>query len=174
MARLKSCPSETFASSASSAVSFLGIRAARQIIYRTELQSHLLKEHAPMSTARNIIGADATLPDQQLNQQILSGDFQGAFEKFYADDVVMQENEEAPRKGKTACRQFEEEFIASVEKVNSSKLLGSAVNGDTSFSEWEYDMTFKGGNRVKMTQVSARRWQNGKVIHERFYYNKAA
>ena len=127
-----------------------------------------------MSTARNIIGADATIPDQQLNKQILTGDFPGAFEKFYADDVVMQENDEAPRNGKPACRKAEEEFIASVEQFHGAKLLGSAVNGDTSFSEWEYDMTFKGGNRVKMTEVSARRWQNGKVVSERFYYNKTA
>lgn len=127
-----------------------------------------------MSTARHIVEADATIADQQLNQQILAGDFQGAFEKFYADDVVMQENEEEPRQGKAACRKFEQEFLDSVEKLNGAKLLGSAVNGDTSYSEWEYDMTFKGDNRAKMTQVSARRWQNGKVVSERFYYNKAA
>jgi ketosteroid isomerase-like protein len=125
-----------------------------------------------MSTARNI--PDAVIADQQLNQQILGGDTKGAFERFYAEDVVMQENDEEPRKGKAANRKFEQEFLDSVEKFNSARLLGSAVNGDTSYSEWEYDMTFKGGSRVKMTEVSARRWQNGKVVHERFYYNKAA
>lgn len=127
-----------------------------------------------MSTARHIVEADASIPNQQLNQQILSGDTRGAFEKFYADDAVMQENDEEPRRGKTACRKFEDEFYASVEKLNGAKLLGSAVNGDTSYSEWEYNITFKGGNRVKMTEVAARRWKNGKVVHERFYYNKAA
>jgi ketosteroid isomerase-like protein len=110
--------------------------------------------------------------DDQLNQQILSGDALGAFEKFYADDVVMQENVDEPRKGKDANRKVEQEFFASVEQFHGAKLLGSAVNGDTSYSEWEYDITFKGGNRAKLTQVAARRWKNGHVVHERFYYNK--
>ena len=125
-----------------------------------------------MSTARHIIEADATIPDQQLNQQILSEDALGAFEKFYAEDVVMQENLDAPRVGKTANRKAEQEFFATVEQLHGARLLGSAVNGETSYSEWEYDVTFKGGQRVTLTQVAARRWKNGKVVHERFYYSK--
>lgn len=127
-----------------------------------------------MSTARHTIAADATIPDQQLNQQILAGDALGAFERFYADNVVMQENEEAPRKGKEVNRKFEKEFFGTVEQLHGGKVLGSAVNGETSFSEWEYDVTFKGGQRVTLKQVSVRRWSNGKVVHEKFYYNKAA
>ena len=34
--------------------------------------------------------------DNQLNQQVLQGDILGAFDRFYADDVVMQENSETP------------------------------------------------------------------------------
>jgi hypothetical protein len=46
------------------------------------------------------------------------------------------------------------------------------VNGNVSFSEWEYDLTFKGGQRIKLSQVAVRRWKNGKIVNERFYYNK--
>ena len=53
-----------------------------------------------------------------------------------------------------------------------ARLLGSAVNGDTSYSEWEFDATYKGAGRVKLTQVAARRWKNGQIVHERFYYHK--
>jgi ketosteroid isomerase-like protein len=111
--------------------------------------------------------------DNQLNEQILRGDALEAFERFYADDVVMQENLEPPRAGKDVNRKIEQEFFSSVEQFHGAQLLGSAVNGDISYSEWEWDVTFKGGKRVKMTQVAARRWKNGKVIHERFYYHKA-
>ena len=34
-----------------------------------------------------------------------------AFEKYYAEDVVMQENNEAPRVGKDTNRKFEQEFL---------------------------------------------------------------
>lgn len=115
---------------------------------------------------------DVNTLDRELNQQILAGKALDAFEQFYADDIVMQENSDAPRVGKDVNRKAEQDFFATVEQVHGFNLLGSAVNGDTAYSEWEYDLTFKGGARVKLNQVAARRWKNGKVSHERFYYNK--
>ena len=108
--------------------------------------------------------------DQELNQKILAGDILNAFEKFYAEDVVMQENLDAPKVGKEVNREAEKQFLASVEGFHGVTLMGSAVNGDVSFSEWEMDLTFKGAPRMKMTQVAVRRWTDGLVSHERFYY----
>jgi len=110
--------------------------------------------------------------DKQVNDDVLSGKAMEAFEKYYAEDVVMQENSEEPRRGKAANRKAEEEFFASVEAFNGGSVKASAVNGDVSFSEWEMDVTFKGGHRVKMSQVAVRHWKNGKIVHERFFYNK--
>jgi ketosteroid isomerase-like protein len=112
--------------------------------------------------------------DKQLNDDVLSGKAMEAFEKYYAEDVVMQENSDEPRRGKAANRKAEEDFFASVEKWNGGACTASAVNGDVSFSEWEYDITFKGGKRVKMNQVAVRHWKNGQIVNERFYYDKAA
>jgi ketosteroid isomerase-like protein len=83
--------------------------------------------------------------DHELNQAILSGDILNAFEKYYANDVAMQENDSEPFKGKEVNRKREQEFVNSVEQFHGAKLLAEAVNGDASFSEWEYDVTFKGG-----------------------------
>jgi hypothetical protein len=33
------------------------------------------------------------------------------------------------------------------------------------------DLTFKGGNRMAMEQTAIQTWQNGQIVHERFYYN---
>jgi len=110
--------------------------------------------------------------DKQLNDNVLSGKIMDAFEKYYADDVVMQENSEEPRVGKAANRKAEEEFMASVEAFHGASVKGSAVNGDVTFSEWEMDITFKGGRRAKFSQVAVRHWKNGKIAHERFFYNK--
>ena len=108
--------------------------------------------------------------DRALNQAILSGDILNAFEKFYAEDVVMQENDLPPFTGKDVNRKREQEFVDSVKEFHGAKLLGEAINGDTSYSEWEYDVTFKNGTRTKLQQVASRRRKNGKVSHERFYY----
>lgn len=45
---------------------------------------------------------------------IAAGQAMEAFERFYADDVVMQENTEQPREGKDACRKYDEEFFGNV------------------------------------------------------------
>jgi ketosteroid isomerase-like protein len=121
-------------------------------------------------------GTQATLDvaslDRQLNDQIVRGDILGAFDRFYADDVTMQENNEQPTIGKAANRKREEEFVGSVEKIHGVKVLASAVNGDTTFGEWEFDATYKGGTRIKMSQVAVRHWKNGQIVQERFYYSK--
>lgn len=103
---------------------------------------------------------------------ILGGKALEAFDRFYADDVVMQENSEEPRSGKALNRKFEEEFFSSLASWNDGRIEASAVTGDTSFSQWYMDVTFKNGHQMKATQVAVRKWKNGKVASERFFYNK--
>lgn len=117
--------------------------------------------------------SDIAKLEQDLNGKILQGQILEAFDKYYADEVVMQENTAEPTHGKAANRKREEEFVGSIAEVHANRLLGSAVNGDTSYSEWEMDLTFKNGFRAVLTQVASRRWKNGEVVWERFYYNKA-
>ena len=110
--------------------------------------------------------------DQALNQAILSGKALEAFEQYYAEDVVMQENSDEPRRGKDVNRKAEQDFFSSLEAFHEGKLLSSAVNGDVTFGEWFMDVTFKGGQRLKLAQVAVRKWKDGKIVHERFYYHK--
>lgn len=110
--------------------------------------------------------------DQALNQQVLGGDILGAFEKYYAEDVVMQENSDEPFAGKAANREREIQFVNSIAEFHGARVLASAVNGNVSFGEWEMDVTFKGGTRFKLAQVAVRTWKDGQVVRERFYYNK--
>lgn len=110
--------------------------------------------------------------DAELNAMVQGGQILAAFERFYGDDVVMQENSEPPVSGKTANRAREQAFVDSVAEVHGIHLLATATAGDVAFGEWLLDVTFKGGGRVKMAQASVRRWKDGKVVAERFYYNK--
>lgn len=112
---------------------------------------------------------ETTTQDRELNRRILQGDLLAAFEEFYAEDVMMREAAGEPTIGKAANRQREEEFVASVEQVNGVELLGEAASDDHSYSEWEFDVTFKDGQRVAFRQVAARRWRDGQVVEETFY-----
>jgi hypothetical protein len=110
--------------------------------------------------------------EKELNDMILQGKGMEAFEKFYADDVTMQENSEPLRIGKDTNRESEVAFENSIEEFHGAELVASASNSDVGFSEWAMDLTFKGGGRVQTAQATVRRWKNGKVVSERFYYNK--
>jgi ketosteroid isomerase-like protein len=119
-----------------------------------------------------IHATDVAAFDRELNHMILKGQIRDAFEKFYAGDVVMQENLTTPRVGKAANRKAEQDFVGSIEPFHGAALLGSSVNGDRSYSKWEFDATYQGGHRVKLTQVAVRQSKNGQIAHERFYYSK--
>ena len=115
---------------------------------------------------------DVRTLDKELNDMILQGKILEAFDKFYGDDVTMQENYDPPREGKAACREYELAFLDSVAEFHGMELLASATGKDVSFSEWTMDVTFKEMGRVQMAQTAVRRWKDGKVASERFYYNK--
>lgn len=109
---------------------------------------------------------------EALNSQILKGDILGAFDNFYADDVVMQDNNNEPRKGKQECRQYEEQFVNNLQDVHDVKVEKVAVNevDNTAMVEWLFDMTFKNGERDRRHQVAVQEWKDGKIIGEKFYY----
>jgi ketosteroid isomerase-like protein len=107
-----------------------------------------------------------------LSQKVLSGQILEAFEAYYADDVVMQEDSEEPREGKEANRAYEEQFVNSVEGFHDGKVTAVAVNEEdgTVLSEWFMDVTLKDAGRIQIEQVSVQRWEDGQIVHERFYH----
>ncbi len=107
----------------------------------------------------------------ELNKMILSGKTQEAFEKYYSEDVVMQENNHPPTVGKSANREREKKSVAMVEALHGAQVKGVAIGDNFSMVEWEFDMTYKGGHRAKINQVAVQRWKDGLIINERFYYN---
>ncbi len=117
--------------------------------------------------------SDIAAFDQNLNEKVLTGNAMEGFEQYYAEDVVMQENNDAPFVGKNVNRKREIEFFDSIAEWHGGKVEESAVNGDTTFGQWWLDVTFKNGYRYTNTQVAVRKWKDGKIVHERFFYNKA-
>lgn len=102
---------------------------------------------------------------------IQNGTALDAFEKYYDEDVTMVLEDGTPVEGKDANRDREHEFFDSVESFNGMEVVGITANEkteQTSVESW-MDVTFKGGNRVKLEQVATQDWENGKIVRERFY-----
>lgn len=113
--------------------------------------------------------------EQELQTMMAQGQMLEAFDKFYADDVVMVEATGEVREGKAYNREFEIKWLESVEGIHGGGVTAMTSNeetGHTCTETWG-DFAFKGGQRMKMEEVSVKKWENGKIVHERFYYNAA-
>ncbi len=106
-----------------------------------------------------------------LNDLVLQGKAMEAFEKYYSDDVHMQENESEPTIGKELNKEREEEFFDNIVEFREAKLLHVAIGDNVTMVEWHYDYTHRQWGVRKYSQVSVQNWKNGKIIKEKFYYN---
>lgn len=107
--------------------------------------------------------------DRLLNALIIQRKTADAFLNFYDENVVAQENDDAERAGREPWMRARLDFEDKIKKFNA-RVLASAANGDTSFSEWEYDVEVEGMGALRIAQVAVRRWKNGRVVRERFYH----
>ncbi len=107
-----------------------------------------------------------------LIETMKAGDILGAFEKHYAQDVVMQENSEPPTEGKDANREREKQFVASIKDFKSLWIDSVAVNEQDGVAFIEYGFNFINTDDQDVTYQQAARqtWQNGKIVSERFYH----
>lgn len=108
---------------------------------------------------------------EELNQMILEGKILDAFDKFYADDVVMQDNDYPQRVGKEVNRQYEEAFVGGLTAFRGAKVLNTIISDGIAVVEMWMDFTHKDYGDRNYTQVSVQRWKNGKIVEEKFYYN---
>jgi hypothetical protein len=107
---------------------------------------------------------------QELNELVLQGKMLDAFEKFYHEDVQMQENESIPVIGKSANRKREIEFLNNIGEFRGASVQGVGAGNDVSFVIWAYDYTHKQWGVKKYTQVSVQHWKDGQIIKEQFFY----
>lgn len=105
-----------------------------------------------------------------VNDLILQGKALEAFEEFYDDDVVMQENDNPEFVGKELNRKREEAFFAAITEFRCAKPLKVAVGEKTTMVEWHFDYTHKELGIKKYTQVAVQEWRDGKIVKEKFYY----
>ena len=63
----------------------------------------------------------------ELNNLVISGNLLEAFEKYYHDDIAMQENELPPTVSKEANRQREIEFLNNITEFRKAEVKGIDV-----------------------------------------------
>ena len=108
-----------------------------------------------------------------LNTMIQQGRIMEAMNEFYADDVVMSENDAEATIGLEANLAREQNFVDNTQ-WHGLELKDVVVDGDTSMVRWWLDFTNPNyGQRLAFTQVAYQKWNDGKIVEERFYYSPA-
>lgn len=101
------------------------------------------------------------------------GKMMDAFEKYYAENVVMVEGNGDKREGKDKNREFELQFLSSIKEMHGGGVTAITSNEETGVTMVEtwMDTSYKDGNRMKMEEIAVQKWEGDKIVHERFYYN---
>ena len=111
---------------------------------------------------------------QRLNDlfgYIRQGKIIEAMNEFYDKDTVMQENAHPPTKGLGANIEREKQFMSGVKELTGFTVTASGVGDNVTFYESTSDFVTTGGVSGHVEQVSVAKWKNGKIVHERFYYD---
>ena len=114
---------------------------------------------------------------QRLNDlfgYIRQGKIIEAITEFYDTNVKMQDNANPPTVGQAANVEREKQFMSGVKEWKGFNVTASAVGDDVTFYECNLDFIATSGQPVHMEQVVVAKWKNGKIVHERFYYDSGA
>jgi ketosteroid isomerase-like protein len=94
-----------------------------------------------------------------------------AIAEFYADEVTMQENANAPTVGKAANLERERGFVDFVREWHEARALSVLVTGNEAAINWRLDYTAADGKRYRYDQIAHQVWRDGRIVSERFYYD---
>ena len=102
---------------------------------------------------------------------LAKGDFIGAMEKYLHNDVKLYEGNNPPKEGKEFCIAEEKKLLDTVVEFGGYRVLsGPAVEGDTTFYEAVMEFKTNDGTDHRFEQVVRTKWQDGKIVDERFYH----
>ena len=98
------------------------------------------------------------------------GKFLEAMDAYLDDDVVLQEANGEPKRGKAFCMDFEAKFLETVAEFRGYTVSSVGVGENKSFYESVLEFVQTDGKEVRMQQCVVDTWKDGKIVHERFYH----
>jgi hypothetical protein len=108
----------------------------------------------------------------ELLNYIGNGRVMDAMNEFYAEDVVMEEPAYGKTVGLAANLEREQKFVDSVKAFKNFQTDRVAAGDDFSIYENVMDWVDVNDNEVHVEQVVVAQWRGGKIVHERFYYDR--
>lgn len=103
------------------------------------------------------------------------------YEHFYDENVVVQENLEPPRVGRALSIDRQKKMNANVKEIHHFKIGAVLVDGFSearpldghSVIEMHLEITTLDGYRIRIEELGLQTWRDGRIVHERFFYDPA-
>ena len=108
---------------------------------------------------------------QDLLNHIRQGKVIEAMNEFYDKDTVMQDNANPPTKGLAANIEREKQFISGVKEWRGFNVTAQGAGDNVTFYESITDFLTTNDQPIHLEEVSVATWKNGKIVHERLYYD---
>lgn len=93
-----------------------------------------------------------------------------AFDRYFADDGVMLDNDVVFGSGKAECRAKQEPFISAAKAIDG-RIVRCTVDDALQICVFHNQSTFvtKDDERVQIDGLHWQRWAGGKIVEERYY-----
>jgi hypothetical protein len=108
----------------------------------------------------------------EMYNMLSQGKMLDAFDKYYAESVIMEEVGDDQKMGKALNRAREEQFLKSVEDFHGMGVDAITCDEDagvTMVENW-MDASIAGMGRILMKQVAVQKWEGDYIVHEKFYH----
>jgi hypothetical protein len=101
------------------------------------------------------------------------------YERFYDENVVVQENLNPPRVGRAISIDRQKRMNANVQEIHEVK-IGAVLVDNTgeanpldgrSAIELHLELTTVDGYRIRIEELGLQTWKDGRIIHERYFYD---
>lgn len=110
---------------------------------------------------------------KQLQSMIAQGQVNEALNELYAEDCTIVEGNGQVRSGRSAQLEAVKEWQNSISEMHGAGvgcITSDEENGVTCVESW-MDVTYQGGHRAKLEEVAVQKWKDGRIVHERFYFD---
>ncbi len=101
---------------------------------------------------------------------VVGGDHVRAIADYYHEEASMQENLQAPRRGRAVLMAYESKVLERV-KMHTHPDPVFLVDGDHVVINWIFDATSKDGTTRRLNELALQRWDGDRIAEERFVYD---
>lgn len=124
-----------------------------------------------METATTVLEQELLKKANEVTALLAEGKFIEAMEGYLDDNVQLFEGNNPAKIGKDFCLAEEKKLLDTVVAFHGYKVIsGPAVKNDVTFYEAVMEFRTNDGTEHKFEQVVRTKWENGKIINERYYH----